>query len=709
MSPVKFPPPPPPPPAQEKAAPPPSVSRKLTSPFSWLSRNTSSKKVESSPPPASDRRNTGASINTLGSNTEPLSRIDDEGNLQSPKRSSQVSLRDRFKILRMREEAGITLNDDTNGEPEAVGLGIGGPASNAGEEQASGPTSPSSATVARQPTINPALAPGTAVGFATGPAGDADEPVDWDLWQSVVNEGPAAIARTSPEELNRAIANGIPQVIRGVIWQVLAQSQSAELEGMYKELVARGTDKEYAGKTPNLGNGLINGNGKEKESIASSSSSIHSDYSTPATTNGSTNAGPPSPSSESAEDSAKSQAKLVADRKQSTAAIIKLEKTIKRDLGARTSYSKYVMAAGLQDGLFGICKAYALYDDAVGYAQGMNFIAMPLLFNMPEEEAFSLFVTLMNKFGLRELFVHDMAGLHLHLYQFERLLEEFEPALYCHLRRREVKPQLYATQWFLTLFAYRFPLQLVLRIYDLILSEGLESAILKFGIVLMQKNAETLLGMKDMSALTTFLKERLFDVYIDKAPSANSILENGFFGSTAGIDKEVYRADMLVRDAVAVKISPEMLKQYTAEWKEQRRIDKDREDELRDLKDKVSSLETKRRLLESRAEQSDMEHVQLASELIKTKMDNEQLGEENETLKTKTEELQKIVNSQPEEVEARLKSEMETVMQKNIVVHNENRALEEQMAEMEKELVATKMQWATVSRALEYTLDDRLC
>lgn len=395
----------------------------------------------------------------------------------------------------------------------------------------------------------------------------------------------------------------------------------------------------------------------------------------------------------------KYQARLAAEKKDKTAAIIKLEKTIKRDLGARTSYSKYLMAAGLQDGLFGICKAYALYDEAVGYAQGMNFIAMPLLFNMPEEEAFSLFVTLMNKYGLRDLFVADMAGLHLHLHQFERLLEEFEPALYCHLRRREVKPQLYATQWFLTLFAYRFPLQLVVRIYDLILSDGLEAAILKFGLVLMQKNAETLLGMKDMATLTNFLKEKLFDVYIDKAPSANSILENGFFGSTSGIDKEIYRADQLVRDAVAVKITPEMLKEYTAEWKEQQRIEKDRETELQGLKEKTAALETKVRSLENRAEQSDREHVEMASELIKTKVENEQLAEENETLKTKVEELQKIVDTQPEEVEKRLKNEMETVMQKNIVVHNENRALEEQMAEMEQELVDTKMKWATVSCA----------
>jgi hypothetical protein len=607
----------------------------------------------------------------------------------------------------MREEAGITL-DESHGEPgeaalagrgASIALGIGSPPAAAGDEHASGPNSPS-AGPPRQPTINPNLAPGTAAGFASGPAGDIAEPVDWDLWQSVVNEGPTAIARTSSEELSHAIANGIPQVIRGVIWQVLAQSKSEELEGMYRELVARGTDKEHMSvKIASLSNGHANGNGKEKDSVASSSSSIHSDASTPATTNGSSNAPLPSPSitSDSFEDPVKTQARLAAERKQSAAEVTKLEKAIKRDLGARTSYSKYVMAAGLQDGLFGICKAYALYDEAVGYAQGMNFIAMPLLFNMPEEEAFSLFVTLMNKYGLRDLFVSDMAGLHLHLYQFERLLEEFEPALYCHLRRREVKPQLYATQWFLTLFAYRFPLQLVLRIYDLILSEGLESAILKFGIVLMQKNAESLLAMKDMATLTTFLKERIFDVYIDKAPSANSILENGFFGSTAGVDKEVYRADMLVKDAVAIKISPEMLKQYTVEWKEQQRAEKDRETELHGLKDKVASLETKVRLLESRAEQSDMEHVQVASELIKTKVENEQVAEENETLKTKVEELQRIVDTQPEEVEARLKSEMETVMQKNIVVHNENRALEEQMAEMEKELVATKMQWATVS------------
>ena len=316
---------------------------------------------------------------------------------------------------------------------------------------------------------------------------------------------------------------------------------------------------------------------------------------------------------------------------------------------------------------------------------------------MPEEEAFCLLVRMMNQYKLREMFIQEMPGLHLHLYQFERLLEDLEPALYCHLHRKGVSPQLYATQWFLTLFAYRFPLQLVLRVYDLMLSEGLEGAILKFGIILMQKNAETLLGMTDMSSLTTFLKERVFDVYIDQTPSATSILESGFFGSSGGIDKEVYRADMLVQDACTVKITPELLKVYTTEWEEKQRAEREREAEMESLKSTNASLASKIRSLEERTEKSDTEHVQMASELVRTKVENQELHDQVESLKGQTDELRSLVERQPEEVEQRLRAETDRIMQRNVEVQNENRGLEEQMAEMEKELVQTKMQFAEVA------------
>lgn len=632
-----------------------------------------------------------------------LSKLDEESDPSGANgrpRQSRNSLRDRFKMVRLREEAGISLTtceDEqsqgaiTNLVTRSATMGIMSPTIEANEgPNGLPPTSP------LPPTADTNLAPGTMSGVSAGPSAMADAPVDWDLWQSVVYEGPAAVARTSPEELNRAIMTGIPNAIRGVVWQVLAQSKNEDLEMVYKELVSRGSEKDKARNSNSTAASIIsNGNlSADKEPATSSASSIKSEQSSgsgkrlPGT--------PPEPS----EATIKAQAQAAAERKrkekEDAAALQKLERAIRRDLGARTSYSKHAAAAGLQEGLFGVCKAYALFDEGVGYAQGMNFLIMPLLFNMPEEEAFCLLVRLMNQYKLRDLFIQDMPGLHMRLYQFERILEDLEPALYCHLHRRGISPHLYATQWFLTLFAYRFPLQLVLRIYDLIFSEGL-SAILRFGIVLMQKNALTLLGMSDMSQLTTFLKDKLFDVYIDSSPSAGSILENGFFGSSSSnIDKEVYRADQLIRDACEVKLTPELLKEYTTEWEEKTRAEKEREQELEQLRSANINLAIKVRKLEERIEVSDREQADMANDLIHTKVENEELKDKNESLAGQVKELRIVIQKQPEEIEQTWQLERDDLMKRNAKVHEENERLEKELQELEEQLVQTKMQYAEV-------------
>ena len=393
-------------------------SRKLGMGFSWLSRKGSATIDANATAPSqeksiAERRNTMTSVNSVNSNPElMLSKLDEanDSDSSSGAQKQQNSLRDRFKMLRMREEAGIqSLEGQESTSPNAsggalagligrsasVGLGIGSPTSIADEKEGglAAAGSPLQSPVAVSPSTmsvgpDPNLAPGTASGMAAGPSAMADPmaPVDWDLWQAVVYEGPSAVARTSAEELSRAIASGIPSAIRGVVWQVLAQSKNEELEGVYRELVIRGTDKDremnanLQGHAPSQS--IANGNLKEKPSIASSSSSVHSDHSTPAlsATNGSIT------QEKDTESVTKLQSAMIAERKKKAqedkSAIQKLEKVIKRDLGARTSYSKYAVAAGLQDGLFGVCKAYALFDEGVGYAQGMNFLVMPLLFNV---------------------------------------------------------------------------------------------------------------------------------------------------------------------------------------------------------------------------------------------------------------------------------------------------------------------------------------
>ncbi|CAG8277733.1 unnamed protein product [Penicillium salamii] len=658
-----------PPPAPTPTPPP---ARKPSGPFAWFSRSsTSTAKDTKSPSLTASRRNTATSVSTLASN--PEHRDGDDISSIGSKKPRRNSLKDQFKMLRLREESLAPEADQTSARSGQASISQSGASPPIIPEEGEEPI-----LVAPPTPSSEATHPGTRSGSVTDTA-----PVDWEMWQQLVNNGPQALA--SSEELNAAIKRGIPQTIRGVIWQILADCHTAELEDTYRELVARGTTHDKDGRPAN---------GAE---TTSSRSSVRSHHSGSVSRSRSQT---PSPSVEG-EDKAKEQSISEADRakkaKTDAVALTKLEKAIRRDLGARTSYAKYFVSQGSQEGLFGLCKAYALYDEGVGYAQGMNFIAMPLLFNMDEVDAFAMLVKLMNKYSLRDMFIQDMPGLHRSLYQYERLLEDLEPALYCHLRRRGVPPQLYATQWFLTLFAYRFPLQLVLRIYDLIFEEGLETTILKFGVAIMRRNSEALLEMKDMSALTTFLKERLFDAYIDKQPSTSSILESGFFGSSGASDKEIYRSDILVQDACAVPLTSEMLATYTAEWEEKTRTEKEREHELEHLRHTVGIQGARVRLLEERAEASDKEHVQLASELVHVKVENEELRDINDAMKLQVDELKNVVDKQPAEVEEKLRLEMERIMKRNIEVQNENRAMEDSMFEMEKELVATKMKWAEMS------------
>lgn len=313
---------------------------------------------------------------------------------------------------------------------------------------------------------------------------------------------------------------------------------------------------------------------------------------------------------------------------------------------------------------------------------------------MTEEEAFCVFVKLMNKYKLRTMFQDKMKGLELRLFQYDRILEDYEPRIAIHLKRQGIESSLYAAQWFLTLFTYKFPLQLVLRVFDLLFSEGLEGPILKFGIVMMGKNATTILGM-DFDTLGPFLKERLFDVYLDATPSASSVKEAGFFGN--GGEKEVYRANLMVQDACAIKITQETLDRYEHEWEEIVRTKREAEQELEGLRRTNVGLALKVKKLEEQNEELNREYVRIASSEVELKVKNDLLADENEEMKGKVEILKESLDKQPQEIEDRFKEEMRVLMEKNFAVHTENQVLEENMMEMEKDLVSTKMQLATVS------------
>ncbi|KAF9429242.1 hypothetical protein BGZ76_001602 [Entomortierella beljakovae] len=195
------------------------------------------------------------------------------------------------------------------------------------------------------------------------------------------------------------------------------------------------------------------------------------------------------------------------------------ERIIQRDL-ARTfpQIDMFKVEGGKgQESLRNVLKAYSLYDPHVGYCQGLGFLVGPLLMNMDEKEAFCVFVRLMETYDMRTMFTLNMEGLQLRLYQFSALLSEHLPMLHAHLSFHSIHAAMYASQWFLSLFAYTYPLPLVLRIYDVVFSEGAPETIMRVAVAFLKKNEEKLMQLQEFEDLLEVLSTKLYDMYEDNA------------------------------------------------------------------------------------------------------------------------------------------------------------------------------------------------
>lgn len=286
------------------------------------------------------------------------------------------------------------------------------------------------------------------------------------------------------------------------------------------------------------------------------------------------------------------------------------EKAITRDLG-RTfpQHEFFTDGQGIgQENLFNVLKAYSIYDPQVGYCQGLPFVVAILLLNMPDEEAFCLLVRLMYSYDLRGHFLPEMPKLQLRLFQFDRIVEELLPVLHVHFLREGVKSSMYCSQWFLTLFSYRLPLEIVFRIFDNCLASGIE-AIFGFALALLQKNEAKLLSMK-FDELVAFLNTGVIDAY------KISEDEDG---------KPRYHVDELVSDAMSLRITPFMLDSYNHEYVEMIRVREAHAAEMDALRNHNRQLSAQINTLESSLAALNQEHVGILNELVRARLQNEEL------------------------------------------------------------------------------------
>ncbi|PPQ67292.1 hypothetical protein CVT25_005876 [Psilocybe cyanescens] len=291
----------------------------------------------------------------------------------------------------------------------------------------------------------------------------------------------------------------------------------------------------------------------------------------------------------------------------------KHEKAIKNDLGRQGRFEKNTPSNDLLLTSYRTLPHHAVFTDGQGIGQeNLYNVLKAYSLQMPDEEAFSLLVRLMSVYDLQGHFLPEMPKLHMRL--FDRLVEDMLPVLHVHFLRQGIKSTMYCSQWFLTLFSYRFPLDIVFRIYDNCLANGIE-AIFGFSITLLQKNEEALLSLK-FDEILAFLNTKLLDCYLIDGES------------DLADDSAKYRVDDFVTDAVSLRITPFMLDCYRHEYEDNLREINKHAIQIDELRSSNRSLSSQVKTLENSLAQLNVEHVEILNELVKQRLKNEEMEEE---------------------------------------------------------------------------------
>lgn len=204
---------------------------------------------------------------------------------------------------------------------------------------------------------------------------------------------------------------------------------------------------------------------------------------------------------------------------------------------------------------------------------------------MPEEQAFGLIVKIMYDYGLRELFKPEMVALKLLFYQLDKLIESDLPELHAHFAKYGVEPEMYASQWFLTMYAAKFSLPVAFSIMDLFLLNGMET-LLRVAMALLSLNQMDLI-VGDFEHMLNFFRVTLPKKYGDD-PSE------------------------LIEIAMDFSLSTKKLKKYEKDFYAKKSMEELEQDPLHRLtKENERLLETQRRL--------ENENDALAKELVTTR------------------------------------------------------------------------------------------
>ncbi|XP_042241426.1 TBC1 domain family member 1-like isoform X2 [Homarus americanus] len=162
-----------------------------------------------------------------------------------------------------------------------------------------------------------------------------------------------------------------------------------------------------------------------------------------------------------------------------------------------------------QQQLFHVLVAYSMYNQEVGYCQGMSQIAALLLMYLNEEDAFWALSALMSspKYSMHGFFIPGFPKLLRYQQHHDKILEKFLPKLKKHLERNCIDSGLYTLKWFFQCFLDRVPFTLTLRLWDIFLMVG-EHLLIAFAYTVLKLHRRQIARL-DMDQILDYLQKKL--------------------------------------------------------------------------------------------------------------------------------------------------------------------------------------------------------
>uniref|UniRef100_A0A673TWE0 Growth hormone regulated TBC protein 1 n=1 Tax=Suricata suricatta TaxID=37032 RepID=A0A673TWE0_SURSU len=160
----------------------------------------------------------------------------------------------------------------------------------------------------------------------------------------------------------------------------------------------------------------------------------------------------------------------------------------------------------LQKTLYNVLVAYGRHNQAVGYCQGMNFIAGYLvLITKSEEESFWLLDALVGRI-LPDYYGPAMLGLKTDQEVLGELVRTKLPAVAALMDGHGVLWTLLVSRWFICLFVDVLPVETVLRIWDCLFNEG-SKILFRVALTLMKQHQAFILEASSAADICARFKD----------------------------------------------------------------------------------------------------------------------------------------------------------------------------------------------------------